>query len=246
MYETRYRSLDPQIGRFWQMDPMADFSLEYSPYVYGNNNPVLFNDPLGLLSDSTHPDVLPEVVVTAKAKKLEGGDYNGVLYSKVGTEQITAVGYSSFTTKTHIPHDQLKSVFDQWVKELNSLSKLFGYASALAGGSVVDVKSLKEYKKIFKKLIKSGKIKVNHPVLLAIATVLGLRSEQLKDNAEQLVNVLIDYGLMHATDGTTGKGILLIENNATVGMMGESSYVVTQNFYDASSKKFIGRIYEIY
>lgn len=68
VYETRYRSLDAQLGRFWQIDPLAQMSYEISLYAYGNNNPILLNDPLGLLSDSTHPIVLPEVVVTAKPK----------------------------------------------------------------------------------------------------------------------------------------------------------------------------------
>jgi len=53
LYETNYRSLDPQVGRFWQIDPLAEFAYDYSPYCYGNNSPVLLNDPLGLQSDST-------------------------------------------------------------------------------------------------------------------------------------------------------------------------------------------------
>ena len=74
LYETRYRSLDPQIGRFWQIDPLAQMSYDISPYAYGNNNPILLNDPLGLISDSTgkNGDVwhgLPDVVVTAKKSK---------------------------------------------------------------------------------------------------------------------------------------------------------------------------------
>lgn len=68
LYETNFRSLDPQLGRFWQVDPMADAVSEQSPYVYANNNPISFNDPLGLLSDSLHPVVLSEVVVTSKVK----------------------------------------------------------------------------------------------------------------------------------------------------------------------------------
>jgi RHS repeat-associated protein len=71
MYATTYRSLDPQIGRFLQMDPMAEISHNYSPYAYANNNPIFLNDPAGLLStDSTHPTVLPTLVLApVKAKK---------------------------------------------------------------------------------------------------------------------------------------------------------------------------------
>ena len=68
LYETSFRSLDPQIGRFWQIDPMADEQEQYSPFTYANNNPILLNDPLGLLSDSLNPVQLKEVVVTASKK----------------------------------------------------------------------------------------------------------------------------------------------------------------------------------
>lgn len=48
LYSTAYRNYDPQIGRFHQIDPWAGLSNEYSLYAYCMNNPILFNDPLGL------------------------------------------------------------------------------------------------------------------------------------------------------------------------------------------------------
>jgi RHS repeat-associated protein len=71
LYETKYRGLDPQIGRFWQIDPLAGLSFELSPYNYGSNNPILRNDPLGLKDTAVNqnkPVLLPEVIVTAKRR----------------------------------------------------------------------------------------------------------------------------------------------------------------------------------
>ncbi|MDX2303919.1 MAG: RHS repeat-associated core domain-containing protein [Microscillaceae bacterium] len=47
-YETDFRGYDPQLGRFVQYEPLADLYSGISPYQFAFNNPVRFNDPLGL------------------------------------------------------------------------------------------------------------------------------------------------------------------------------------------------------
>jgi len=54
-YDAYFRMYDPQIGRFWQQDPLMEISEDWSPYSFVQDNPVSFSDPLGL-TDSV-PDV---------------------------------------------------------------------------------------------------------------------------------------------------------------------------------------------
>lgn len=46
--ETMFRSYDPVLGRFMQVDPMASQFGSLTPYNYAANNPAVMNDPTGL------------------------------------------------------------------------------------------------------------------------------------------------------------------------------------------------------
>jgi RHS repeat-associated protein len=42
------RMYDPVIGRFWSIDPLAEWHFNFTPYNYCLNNPINFIDPFGL------------------------------------------------------------------------------------------------------------------------------------------------------------------------------------------------------
>jgi RHS repeat-associated protein len=47
IYDAQFRNLDPQIGRWNQIDPKTENMEMWSPYVSNYNNPILYNDFLG-------------------------------------------------------------------------------------------------------------------------------------------------------------------------------------------------------
>ena len=46
-YEAFFRNLDPQTGRWWEIDPEIENMEAWSPYASNYDNPITFNDPLG-------------------------------------------------------------------------------------------------------------------------------------------------------------------------------------------------------
>ena len=52
-YEMAFRGYDASIGRFMQVDPLVNVMPGISPYHFGYNNPISYNDPLGLQGEKS-------------------------------------------------------------------------------------------------------------------------------------------------------------------------------------------------
>ena len=104
LYETQCRLYDPQLGRFWQVDELAEANWEWTPYNFSLNNPIRFNDPLGLKeSDPNDPKVLPEVVVKSK-RKLDHNQMQG-LYWQLRESKL---GFGA------VKNDALRARLERW------------------------------------------------------------------------------------------------------------------------------------
>jgi len=77
MDDAGFRTLDPQLGRFTQIDPIAGSSANFSTYAYGADNPFYFNDPIGL---KAAPQNMSPADLSAWQKGIAGlgfGDIDG-------------------------------------------------------------------------------------------------------------------------------------------------------------------------
>jgi RHS repeat-associated protein len=66
MYDYGARNYDPALGRWENIDPLAEESICWSPYNYCYNNPVYFIDVAGMYAD-------PRDFINENGKKI--GEY---------------------------------------------------------------------------------------------------------------------------------------------------------------------------
>ena len=71
MYDYGARFYMPDIGRWGVHDPLSELQFKYSPYAYTYNNPILFNDPTGMIGECPNGDCPPEFINGGKAKEID-------------------------------------------------------------------------------------------------------------------------------------------------------------------------------
>jgi RHS repeat-associated protein len=92
-YDFNARMYDPQLGRFFQIDPMSEYMRRWSPYTFSFDNPILYSDPTGKAPGDTNQ--LPDVVVTTSPKHRSNNAALGALVLFAAGKNATTWEFAS-------------------------------------------------------------------------------------------------------------------------------------------------------
>lgn len=128
LYETNFRSLDPQLGRFWQVDPYSDISHELSPYNYASNDPISRNDPLGLKDTVINKQTvqrdrdLAQVTITGKSNKVP---QDFLSYIKFPNKRSYSVASGKDWPLKWDRTDRTNDLLDSWVDGIGAENRVY-------------------------------------------------------------------------------------------------------------------------
>ena len=109
---TFYRKYDAQIGRFTGVDIKAEEFAGLTPYQFGGNNPVMFNDPMGDKFGGAHGERLSQLNAHPMGSEYEwsydfgnsgggwGSGWGEGTFSDFWKSVLTGIGDGSFKGKT--------------------------------------------------------------------------------------------------------------------------------------------------
>ncbi len=129
VYDAQFRELDPQVGRWWQIDPKTDEMYMWSTYASNFDNPVRFEDRLGDMPDCCG-GIWDKIANAADKVMLSA---SGTLWGMLNTSTMGIVSTDPFNVRPGLTSEE-KMYWDNGVT-VGQIAPLFVPSSRKAGSN---------------------------------------------------------------------------------------------------------------
>lgn len=110
VFAAQYRTHDPQIGRWWQIDPKAEVFYELTGYNHNLNNPVRYDDPKGDCPPGVPCDIAKGISAAFSFSRKQSAENNVAR---------GAQGVATETAYTGIKSEHVRSEYQSKVSSLD-------------------------------------------------------------------------------------------------------------------------------